>query len=907
MELKDENFTPLTPIRRTSDILHLSNQNKLQSKLGSISKKRKGRYSSLDINLESVNQKHYLSAKVHRNLASMIYINLDPSNYTIPNYIKILKKDQIKRTIEESSIIKHFIENSNLKKKLKRDGIDESNFDKMAMIYSTYVKYIHFKKNCIIYKNDDPAEMIYIVLTGRILLSVPEQKNVNLTGYDYFCKLMEMKNNNDESLLKKTIRINKTIIKIDYEEFDKIKKVILKIEIQRKGISNLNIEYFETAKINLDELNINFVEMNKNDILDQINIYLHDITVEDCQKYDILYDKKVRKDLVLFYYKDKEDIICGNYFGDCENFKYLEKAFVEEECELCLLNTNIYNEYLHSEGYKIKMKDLNFLYDSFFFSNIVKRKFEREYYPLFSKELLQKGNILFKENSPVKYIYFIRNGNIELTTSKSILENHVFIKYLNNIENENNKHFVKEDSFFPNLINNPSNMVNDLSLKKTRRFFIYDKKEMLSVIPFFYGMNNFFNAIVYSEDAIVFKLSVNHLPLILASEDNKTYNKLEQICDFKLNIIKKRLINMNNINLSIIDNKYEGVEVEDKDNIKEIKNSISKKTIVSNSIDLEKNKILLSDSNLHHRNSNNYISFHSHNHYNNNYSNSNINSKNKNNMNDSNKYFNTTIRTIKAINLQNIILKDKMNKNNINKNIFENIFKKKTEKKVNNINHKSYKSLTIPKIITYEDRLYKEIKKNISNNHLLKDLEFASNSPTRIEETTSEKTKYNLKESKNVSSFLTSLYHNHSNFRITQFGNNNNITQSNKFFNDTLKTIHSYQKDINNKSNLNSFSLSNIGTYKSPITKKKLEKYKVIDEGEFPNYNNYYILNQKKNTWKKQLKNYNQYQCLSEPKETGYVFRNQYKLTKRNIKMINDKKIVYKRFKEKLNQKNNDL
>ena len=152
-------------------------------------------------------------------------------------------------------------------------------------------------------------------------------------------------------------------------------------------------------------------------------------------------------------------------------------------------------------------------------------------------------------------------------------------------------------------------------------------------------------------------------------------------------------------------------------------------------------------------------------------------------MNDIKKHFNTTIRTIKAINLQNIILKDKMNKNNINKNIFENIFKKKTEKKVNNINHKSYKSLTIPKIITYEDRLYKEIKKNISNNHLLKDLEFASNSPTRIEETTSEKTKYNLKESKNVSSFLTSLYHNNSNFRITQFGNNNNTTQSNKFFN----------------------------------------------------------------------------------------------------------------------------
>ena len=57
-------------------------------------------------------------------------------------------------------------------------------------------------------------------------------------------------------------------------------------------------------------------------------------------------------------------------------------------------------------------------------------------------------------------------------------------------------------------------------------------------------------------------------------------------------------------------------------------------------------------------------------------------------------------------------------------------------------------------------------------------------------------------------------------------------------------------------------------------------------------------MNQKKNTWKNQLKNYNQYQCVSEPKETGYVFRNQYKLTKRNIKMINDKKLFIKDLKK---------
>lgn len=39
--------------------------------------------------------------------------------------------------------------------------------------------------------------------------------------------------------------------------------------------------------------------------------------------------------------------------------------------------------------------------------------------------------------------------------------------------------------FFPNLINHPNQIINDLSKNNLRRVFIYDKKEMLSVIPFF--------------------------------------------------------------------------------------------------------------------------------------------------------------------------------------------------------------------------------------------------------------------------------------------------------------------------------------------------------------------------------------------------------------------------------------
>ena len=222
------------------------------------------------------------------------------------------------------------------------------------------------------------------------------------------------------------------------------------------------------------------------------------------------------------------------------------------------------------------------------------------------KELLPKGTILFKENSPVKFIYFISKGEIELSTKKSVLETHAFIKYLNNIlDEDNNNHFVNDDSFF-------------------------------------HGMNNFFTGIVHSDDTIVFKMSVNHLPFILASEDEKTYNLLEKICSHKLEIIKNRFININNISLSVIDKNFVDVLTERKESFDKEKKHINENNMISNKIEFDNKKKILLNNNI---------------------------------------LKNNNIRNIKSINLQNIIIKDNNMSNNINQNIFENIYKKKSQKK----------------------------------------------------------------------------------------------------------------------------------------------------------------------------------------------------------------------------------
>ena len=177
-------------------------------------------------------------------------------------------------------------------------------------------------------------------------------------------------------------------------------------------------------------------------------------------------------------------------------------------------------------------------------------------------------------------------------------------------------------------------------------------------------------------------------------------------------------------------------------------------------------------------------------------------------------------------------------------------------------NHKrKIKNLTensIPKLTSYEDRLYKKVKKNMSNSPFLNNIEFASNSPTFYNDKAEVKTRNNFNKSKTSTAFLTSLNNiiSHYNYSINNKTNNNKIIipiTQNTFFNNTINTLSSLKQDItniknnHNHNNMSLNSISNLGSYKAPITLKKLQKYKVIDDGEFPDLYNFFSHKKKKN------------------------------------------------------------
>ena len=91
-------------------------------------------------------------------------------------------------------------------------------------------------------------------------------------------------------------------------------------------------------------------------------------------------------------------------------------------------------------------KDSNYLSLGLMKSKIEKLKTQIKDYEKKNEEFKQKivnmfelkdekeiKQIIVKENDPVHYVYFIKNGSVKLTSNRSIAENHILIELIKNI------------------------------------------------------------------------------------------------------------------------------------------------------------------------------------------------------------------------------------------------------------------------------------------------------------------------------------------------------------------------------------------------------------------------------------------------------------------------------------------
>ena len=232
---------------------------------------------------------------------------------------------------------------------------------------------------------------------------------------------------------------------------------------------------------------------------------------------------------------------------------------------------------------KIIEDEVNFLWKNYFFKNIFKSTFEKFYFRLFETVIYQRGQNIFFENDNVDYIYFIKEGEIKLTSNRCILENHVLIKLIEKKINIKDK--------YPNDINSITNyqlfdIRDSLKIRKEFQIFMVYTNDSLGIESVQYGLNYLYNAIVYSKKAKLYRINIEELLKIFKDKNEEASYNFREKAQEKLNMLYNRLININNMlititerQINIIDNKNDNKKIikhQNDFNIKNVKNDIQK-------------------------------------------------------------------------------------------------------------------------------------------------------------------------------------------------------------------------------------------------------------------------------------------------------------------------------------------
>lgn len=501
-----------------------------------------------------------MTQKLHRNILALTNVNFTPSNEqpTLDKIINILQTETSKRKIPEIDLLRRFLtENTLIKDKFKKDHISYLNYEKMLIICSTYMNFKRTFSKDMVYEFGASVDNFYLILKGEVRLFLPSTISSEMTGYEYFLKLFSLKN--DLPVVMRTVSTNKDIYPIEPKDLPRIRKIILKlITIKAHGLNfEVTEDVFKFSQLEPYEIHADFKTMKENEIRSAIEYAVDNISDELCEKYKFLIDNEKKNKVTIFEMDAVKILKTGDILGESNDNRFSHRAVCEAGTYLCSMSNFIYNEYVTIENKKMKQRELNFIFDNFCFRRIVKRKFNREYFPLFHKLIFKKHEVLFSENDPVEYIYLIEDGNIELSTTKTILEMHTVIRMIKNISETltANKFNVKDE--FPNLQNQIKDLIKGLTQRSVRKIFIIGQKECLCAESLLYGLNNLFTGTVVSEELVAYKISVENLTKIFNAEEKSVYNDFQRLCNKKLNIIEERLIGINNTSLEVVDQSVE--------------------------------------------------------------------------------------------------------------------------------------------------------------------------------------------------------------------------------------------------------------------------------------------------------------------------------------------------------------
>ena len=498
--------------------------------------------------------------------------------------IKIVKLQNNERTFTDIYDIKNFLINNQLLDMLQFTNSNEEIIDKILINCCINCKYKYFRKDYVLYRVNDIIDKFYMIIQGNIGIYKWFSKIIYMSGFKFFQYIYDLYLNKEFYILKLVLEQNCRLFPLKESIFPKLNIIIASKLIQKYNKNkNAYINIFNSIEdifknCFVDKYNYKKEKNNiKYDIFDfdyELLCKTNDDNIVYIYECHLLHEYRDGKFLepintqeIINNYKSSLRDINNNNNENKENSKNdninftIEKrrictARVMSDTHLCYFDLNNYYHFLLTEYKKILHKDSKYLIDNFIFKKLSKQ-FEEKYFPFFEYEEVNINRYLFKENESLEYIYFMKDGIIELTLNKNIYQvqkllNELFLIKKRKYEEIEQNQTIKNN----NNINLPLNIDNEItSAEHEIRLVILEEKDTIGLECLYYGLNYFYNAKVINKKAILYKISKKKLLEILDIERENIEIKYIHECERKIDFLMLRLFNLKKVKLNLIQNK----------------------------------------------------------------------------------------------------------------------------------------------------------------------------------------------------------------------------------------------------------------------------------------------------------------------------------------------------------------
>ena len=568
--------------RISLEIKNIENKNELEkAKLKKIIEQLTKRINEKEENKTGVNEKskdenedyELFENKINIQNKKLLLMELERDKKL--NYLEVIQKLKLPpehRTIRDIIRIKTYIEQSNLCKSFYTIFSDINLIEKLINFCCIEMRYIKFEKGDVIYRIGEPPNSFYSIIFGKANVLKPEEKQVSLSGFQYFNYLMTLRKNKDFYILNLSIKKNKVNYYIESIHEDIIHYIYLNNYLEHiKNKKNIKIELdkvLDLIGIKPEELGLDSSTININSLLnDNIKIIkrkIPPISEVTMQKYAFINNYLIKKEVTIYEYKKIAELNFNDYFGDIaiENHTIRDSTVVAEvDIEAAYLPNKLYYSQIASLKALVLENKISTLHSCYFFTRINYSKFAKKYFKLFIYEKYGKGEILFNEGEEIKYLYFILEGNVELYTSKSMNEIENLINLLIKKKQENRPDKKDNNNYLYSQINSEhDDLVSYVNQKQNNKLIILNNHEDIGAVSYYLGNVYLASCNVISNYAKIYKIDINHLNDILHREYECKEEFIKRMHK-KLGLLSERLYKINNIKLIMTDEKINNEKI----------------------------------------------------------------------------------------------------------------------------------------------------------------------------------------------------------------------------------------------------------------------------------------------------------------------------------------------------------